>query len=80
MMGVPGHGEWLVATEIGPTYDIEVAGCGRRRRPSSQPAILQWELGSQTSFVSVPEPGNWLFEAGSATSGTLAETAVAGGL
>ena len=57
-----------------PSLNKKVAGCGRLRRPSSQPALLQKGLGNSISVVSVAEPGNRQVEAGSATSEALSET------
>ncbi len=51
-----------------PSDNNEVAGCGRLRRPSTQPAFLQEGPGSEISFGTVPEPGDQRVEAGSATS------------
>lgn len=48
-----------------------VAGSGRLRRPPSQPALLQEGPGILISIGTVAEPGNQMFEAGSATAGTF---------
>jgi hypothetical protein len=50
---------------------IAVSGFGGLLRPPSQPAFLLAEPGSQISVGSVPEPGNRMVEAGSATSEEL---------
>lgn len=55
------------------THNKSVAGCGRLRRPSSQPALLLPELGSQISAGKVADPGNPMFEAGSATAEALSD-------
>ena len=51
-----------------PSVNNKVAGCGRLRRPSSQPALVHKGLGNSISVGSVAEPGNGVLEAGSATS------------
>jgi len=51
----------------------KVAGFGRLRRPSTQPAFLLPEPGNQISVGNVAEPGNRKFEAVSATSEALSE-------
>lgn len=54
--------------------NIDVAGCGRLRRPPSQTASWLAGLGSQIPGVSEPEPGNSVVEAVSATAGSLSES------
>jgi len=56
---------------LGPSVNKKVAGFGRLRRPSTQPALLLPERGSQISIGKVAEPGNRMVEAGSATSEAL---------
>ena len=51
-----------------PTVNNKVAGYGRLRRPSTQPALLHKGLVNSISVGSVAELGNEVFEAGSATS------------
>ena len=58
----------------------KVAGFGRLRRPSTQPAFWLAEPGNQISVGKVAEPGNRMVEAGSATSEALAEIGRASGL
>ena len=65
-----GHGKGFFAW---PSYNKKVAGSGRLRRPSSQPAFSLAESGSQISVGKVAEPGNRVIEAGSATSEALTE-------
>ena len=48
-----------------------VAGSGRLRRPSTQPAFWPAEPGNSISVGVVAEPGNRMIEAGSATAGAL---------
>ena len=55
------------------TANKKVAGCGRLRRPSTQPALLLPEQGNQISVGNVAEPGNRMVEAGSATAEALAD-------
>jgi len=62
------YGTSELETSALPPHNKKVAGSGRLRRPSSQPAILQAEPGSQISVGSVAEPGNQVVWAGSATS------------
>jgi len=60
----------LKATAL-PPHNKKVAGSGRLRRPSSQPAFPRAELRSQISVGRVAEPGNRMVEAGSSTSEAL---------
>ena len=59
--GKPTRVGW-VRDQLARHITRSVAGYGRLRRPPSQPARLQAELGNSISIGSGEGPGNWVIE------------------